>query len=219
MRSGSSGPAGRSPPRRPGQLHPPGGDPPGPETSSFGGRGVGPHERVRLGRGAQDGPPGTEDAPLRRSETATPESPRSIATQVRVVPVPAASWGPTAEADALVWTDPRPPTSSFRSWWGPRPVGSTAPGRRGGLVAAGHWTPTASNLGQGISGRRWPSTLSPSCWRGPRLHRYVRAGTWLPPEAVPTRRLRSQRVLIVGTAGSGRALAACWTPSRLWSWP
>src|SRR5437899_2516284 len=123
--------------------------------------------------------------------------------------------GPPAEADALVWTDP----------WGPDELASVLVGSPArwvqlplagveGFAAAGGFSPdriwTSAKGIYGPTVAEHALALMLAAARG--LHRYVRAGTWLPPEAVPTRRLRSQRVLIVGTGGIGRALARLLDP-------
>jgi D-3-phosphoglycerate dehydrogenase len=44
------------------------------------------------------------------------------------------------------------------------------------------------------------------------LHHYAKCTSWASPEVVPARRLKSSRVLIVGTGGIGRALARLLEP-------
>lgn len=127
-----------------------------------------------------------------------------------------------ADADGLVWTDPRDPEalketlSSSTARWVQLPFAGIE-----AFAAAGAIDPTRTwTCAKGIYGRSCAEqalTLMLAAAR--RLHHHLRATTWRTPGlGSPERRLEGATVLIVGAGGIGRALIPMVDPLGVTVW-
>jgi D-3-phosphoglycerate dehydrogenase len=123
--------------------------------------------------------------------------------------------GPPAEADGIVWTDPVAPDelasvlAGSPARWVQLPFAGVEGFAGAGVLEPDRvWTSAKGIYGPAVAEHALALMLAAA--RG--LHRYVKASSWLPSEVVQTRRLKANRVVIVGTGGIGRALARLLEP-------
>jgi phosphoglycerate dehydrogenase-like enzyme len=120
-----------------------------------------------------------------------------------------------ADADALVWTDPAAPEELAEvligspARWVQLPLAGINDFIHAGLIDAGRtWTSAKGLFGPAVA----EYTLAVMLAAARSIPEYVRRRQWSDPDEVPTRRMKGQRVLIVGTGGIGRSLVRLLEP-------
>ena len=121
----------------------------------------------------------------------------------------------SGDADAIVWTEPGAPEEladvliGSPARWVQLPMAGVNEFAQAGLIDPGRiWTSAKGIYGPAVAEHAVALMLAAAR----SLPTFIRARHWMQPEELPARRMRGQRVLLVGTGGIGRSLARLLEP-------